>query len=149
MTSPPRPMARFQKIHRNVPPCPFTKIAKMVLLLKTKWPPELKIEKPFQKRHLQGPGPNFKISSLKCFSNAPVPKLLNGLAPLNFLVFRRTGFNLLIFFSFYMSRVATSLFHSSDVWHSECRHPYPLLITDYSCIPLESGVRQFQRYRYS
>ena len=56
--------------------CPFTKIAKMVPLRKTKWPPELKIEKHFKRHLLLGQGPDFKIISLKCFSNAPLPKLI-------------------------------------------------------------------------
>ena len=38
-------MARFQNKFTEMFSCPFTKIAKMVPLRKTKWPPELKIDK--------------------------------------------------------------------------------------------------------
>ena len=45
MTSP-RPVARFQSNFTEVFPYAFTKIANMVPLEWTKWPPELNIEKP-------------------------------------------------------------------------------------------------------
>ena len=56
---------------------PFTKIAKMVLLGSTKWPPELKKPKPF-KQHLHlRQWPDFIIISQICSSYAFIPKLLD------------------------------------------------------------------------
>ena len=83
-------MARFQNnVTGMFLSCPFTKIAKMIPLRKTKWPPELKIEKKHFKRHfLLGQGPDSKIISLECFSNVPLPKLLKELAPLNKMAVR-------------------------------------------------------------
>ena len=67
MTSPPRPMGRFQNNFTGMfLGWPFIKIAKMVLLCWTKWPPELKIEKLLKQHLLQGQLADFKIISQKC-----------------------------------------------------------------------------------
>ena len=70
-------MARFQNNFTEMfLSCSFTKIAKMVMLRKTKWPQKLKIEKKYFKRYLLGQWHDFKIISLNCYSNAPLQKLL-------------------------------------------------------------------------
>ena len=55
---------------------PFTKIAQMVPLRWTIWPPELKIEKTFKRLLLQNCWADFEIISQKCFLGDPLPKLL-------------------------------------------------------------------------
>ena len=73
MTSPPKPMAWFQNnFTERFLRWPSIKIAKMVTLHWTKWPPELKVEKHL----LLGQWPDFKIISQKCSLGDPLPKLL-------------------------------------------------------------------------
>ena len=55
---------------------PLPKLPKMVLLHVTRWPLELKIEKPLNYISSQASGPISKIISQKCSSHAPLPKLL-------------------------------------------------------------------------
>ena len=73
MTSPPRPIGWFQ--HNLVEMFfgwPSTKIAKMVPLRWTKWPSELKIERPFKRHLLFGQWAHFKIISPECSLEDPL-----------------------------------------------------------------------------
>ena len=81
MTSPPRPMDRFQNNYTEMFLWwPSIIIAKIVPLRWTKWPPELKIEKPLNDTHfLLGQWFDFKIISQKCYLGDPLPKLLKWL----------------------------------------------------------------------
>ena len=77
MTSPPRPIGWFQhNLVKMFFGWPSTKIAKMVPLRWTKWPSELKIEKPFKRHLLFGRWANFKIISPECSLEDPLPVLL-------------------------------------------------------------------------
>ena len=52
------------------------KIAQIILLLCTKWPPELKIKNPLNDISSLASGPISKIISQKCSLGDPLPKLL-------------------------------------------------------------------------
>ena len=76
-TSLPRPIGWFQhNLAEMFFGWPSTKIAKMVPLRWTKWPSELKIEKPFKRHLLFGQWANFKIISPECSLEDPLPVLL-------------------------------------------------------------------------
>ena len=77
MTSSPKPLGQCQNhLTQMFLLCPFTKIAKMIPLHWTRWPPELKIEKIFKWQLHLGPWPDFKTISQKCSSYGPLPKLV-------------------------------------------------------------------------